>query len=156
MFRSHISPAFAGLALALIAAVTSPGTVRAESGTNPDNDIMACTISVEYKRSNVSRLVYNRDFLVGPTSPYTDDFSTATRLRFFDATVSRIDNMPQVAVVFDADVDTFNAVQFGTTLKVRDASNGETQSGNNSFFTSVPGASGSHRTTYTLTCKRAF
>lgn len=156
MFKSHMSPAFAGLALAIAAAVAAPGAVRAESGSNPDNDIMACTISVEYKRSNVSRLVYTRDFVVGPNSPYTDDFSTATRLRFFDATVARIDNMPQVAVVFDADVDVFNAVQFGTTLKVKDESNGETQSGNNSFFTSVPGAAGSHRTDYTLTCKRAF
>ncbi|MBP6750656.1 MAG: hypothetical protein KA144_13540 [Xanthomonadaceae bacterium] len=155
MFKSQMSPAFAGLALAFVAALASPGAVRAESGSNPDNDIMACTVSVEYKRSNVSRLVYTRDFVVGPNSPYTDDFSTATRLRFFDATVSRVDNTPQVAVVFDADVDTFNAVQFGATLKVRDASKGETQSGNNSFFTSAAGASGSHRTDYTLTCMRA-
>lgn len=154
MSISHASPAFAALALAV--ALASPAAVRAESGTNPDNDIMACTISVEYKRSNVSRLVYARDFVVGPNSPYTDDFSTATRLRFFDATVARVDNMPQVAVVFDADVDTFNSVQFGETLKVRDASNGETQSGHNTFFSSVAGASGSHRTDYTLTCKRAF
>lgn len=116
---------------------------------------MSCTISVEYKRSNVSRLVYTREFLVSPTAPFTDDFSTATRLRFFDATVARIDNEPHVAVVFDADVDVFNAVQFGTTLKVHDENKGDTQSGHNSFFTSVPGAAGSHRTDYTLTCMRA-
>lgn len=155
MSTPHASPTFAGLALALIAALAAPATVRAESGTNPDNDVMSCTISVEYKRSNVSRLVYTREFLVSPTAPFTDDFSTATRLRFFDATVARIDNEPHVAVVFDADVDVFNAVQFGTTLKVRDENKGDTQSGHNSFFTSVPGAAGSHRTDYTLTCMRA-
>ena len=60
-----------------------------------------------------------------------------------------------IAAVFDADVDVFNAVDFGTVLKVKDESKGETQTGNSSFFTSAPGAAGSHRTEYTLTCARA-
>ncbi len=127
----------------------------ADSGSNPDNDIMSCSVSVEYKRNNVSRLVYTKDFLVSPGTPFSDDFSTATRFRFFDATVARVNGVPEVAAVFDADVDVFNAVDFGTVLKVKDESNGETQTGNSSFFTSAPGAAGSHRTEYTLTCARA-
>ncbi|MEQ1514059.1 MAG: hypothetical protein ABL934_15435 [Lysobacteraceae bacterium] len=127
----------------------------AESGPNPANDTMACSVSVEYKRNNVSRLVYTKDFTVAPDAPFSDDFSTATRFRFFDATVARVDGIPEVAAVFDADVDVFNAVDFGTVLKVHDESKGETQTGNSSFFTSVPGAAGSHRTEYTLTCARA-
>jgi hypothetical protein len=127
----------------------------AESGSNPLNDTMDCSIAVEYKRSNVPRLVYQKSFRVAPDAPFTDDFSTATRLRFFDATVSRVDGVPEVAVVFDADVDVFNAVDFGAVLKVHDESGGETQTGDNSFFTSVPGAAGSHRTSYVLNCARA-
>ena len=127
----------------------------AATGNNTDNDIMACSVSVEYKRNNVSRLVYTKDFTVAPDAPFSDDFSTATRFRFFDATVVRVDGVPEVAAVFDADVDVFNAVDFGTVLKVKDESKGETQTGNSSFFTSAPGAAGSHRTEYTLTCARA-
>jgi hypothetical protein len=127
----------------------------AESGTNPANDTMDCSVSVEYKRNNVSRLVYTKDFTVAPDAPFSDDFSTATRFRFFDATVARVDGTPEVAVVFDADVDTFNTVDFGAVLKVHDESKGETQTGDNAFFTSATGASGSHRTAYTLTCAKA-
>jgi hypothetical protein len=127
----------------------------AATGNNTDNDIMACSVSVEYKRNNVSRLVYTKDFTVAPDAPFSDDFSTATRFRFFDATVVRVDGVPEVAAVFDADVDVFNAVDFGTVLKVKDESKGETQTGNSSFFTSAAGAAGSHRTEYTLTCARA-
>lgn len=127
----------------------------AATGNNPANDTMACSVSVEYKRNNVSRLVYTKDFTVAPDAPFSDDFSTATRFRFFDATVVRVDGVPEVAAVFDADVDVFNAVDFGTVLKVKDESKGETQTGNSSFFTSAAGAAGSHRTEYTLTCARA-
>ncbi|TXH72320.1 MAG: hypothetical protein E6Q88_06475 [Lysobacteraceae bacterium] len=129
--------------------------VFAASGSGGDNDAMACTVSVEYLRSGTARLTYNKDFVVGPNSPFSDDFSSATRLRFFDATVTYVDGIPEVSAVFDADVDVFNAVQFGFTLKVRDESNGETQSGYNTFFSSVTGASGSHRSNYTMTCARA-
>ncbi len=127
----------------------------AATGNNPANDTMACSVSVEYKRNNVSRLVYTKDFTVAPDAPFSDDFSTATRFRFFDATVARVDGVPEVAAVFDADVDVFNAVDFGTVLKVKDESKGETQTGNSSFFTSAAGAAGSHRTEHTLTCARA-
>ena len=127
----------------------------AATGANPANDTMACTVSVEYKRNNVLRLTYTKDFTVAPDAPFSDDFSDAIRFRFFDATVARVNGIPEVAVVFDADVDVFNAVDFGTVLKVKDEGKGETQTGNNAFFTSVPGAAGSHRTNYTLTCARA-
>lgn len=143
------------LIIASTLAISAATHVFAESGTNPANDTMSCQVSVTYKRSNVLRLTYEKDFLVSPDAPYTDDFSNSIRFRFFDATVQRVNGIPEVSVVFDADVDTFNAVDFGTTLKVKDESNGETQTGNNTFFTSVPGAAGSHRTDYTLTCKRA-
>ncbi|MEQ1515095.1 MAG: hypothetical protein ABL931_01240 [Usitatibacteraceae bacterium] len=140
-----VSAAVAGFAVPAVAA----------SGSNPANDTMACSVSVDYLRSGVVRLSYVKDFEVSPDAPFTDDFSNAIRFRFFDASVVREAGVPVVSVVFDADVDVFNAVDFGAVLKVKDESNGETQVGNNTFFTSVPGAAGSHRTNYSLTCKRA-
>ena len=139
------------LAAAVVAAATAPAMAATGSG-NEANDTMACTISVEHKRGSVTTLVYTRDFVVAPSAPYTDDFSTATRFRFFDATVARVDGAPEVAFVFDADVDVFNAVNFGSVLRVNDENKGDTLTGSSSFFGS---AVGSHRSFYTLTCKRA-
>lgn len=140
------------LAAAVVAAVNTPAMAATGSG-NEANDTMACTVSVEHKRGNVTNLVYTRDFVVAPSAPYSDDFSTATRFRFFDATVARVNGNPEVAFVFDADVDVFNAVNFGSVLRVHDESGGETLTGSSSFFGS--GNVGSQRSFYTLTCKRA-
>ncbi len=139
------------LVVAATAVLSTPAMAESGSG-NETNNTMACTISVEYKRANVTTLVYARDFVVSPGTPYSDDFSTSTRLRFFDASVENVNGTPEVAFVFDADVDVFNAVNFGAVLKVHDESKGETLSGNSSFFGS---GVGSHRSFYTLTCKRA-
>ncbi len=142
-------------ALLIAAAATALTTpAMAESGSsNEANDTMACTVTVEHKRGNVTNLVYTRDFVVAPSTPYSDDFSTATRFRFFDATVARVNGSPEVVFVFDADVDVFNAVNFGSVLRVHDESGGETLTGSSSFFGS--GTTGSQRSFYTLTCKRA-
>lgn len=150
--RPSLRPAWLLFCLTAIVAIPQ---AYAASGPDPDGDAMACTVSVVYKRSGTIRMTYDKSFVVAPDAPFSDDFSTATRFRFFDASVERIDGAPQVAVVFDADVDVFNAVDFGVALKVRDESNGETLAGNTSFFSSVPGAAGAHRTDYTLTCRRA-
>lgn len=139
------------LAAAVVTAATTPAMAATGSG-NEANDTMACTVSVEHKRGSVTTLAYTRDFVVAPSAPYTDDFSTSTRFRFFDATVARVNGSPEVAFVFDADVDVFNAVNFGSVLRVHNESGGETLTGSSSFFGSTVG---SQRSFYTLTCKRA-
>lgn len=139
-------------ATATATAFAAPAMAAAGPG-NEANDTMACDITVEHMRGNVMSLTYTRDFLVAPSTPYSDDFSTATRFRFFDATVERIDGSPVVTFIFDADIDVFNSVNFGSALKVRDENKGESLSGTSSFFGS--GTTGSHRSFYTLTCKRA-
>ena len=118
-------------------------------------DVMACDVQVTYSLNNVPSLSYAMSFQVAPDAPFSDDFSTATRFRFFDATMTVEDGVPVVSIVFDADVSVFNTVDFGASLKVRDRNKGETTSGNNSFFSSLPGVAGAHRTEYTLSCQRA-
>lgn len=140
------------LIAAAATALSSPAMAASGSG-NEGNDTMACDITVEHMRGNVISLTYTRDFVVSPSAPYSDDFSTATRFRFFDATVERIDGSPVVTFVFDADVDVFNSVNFGSALKIRDENKGDSLGGTSSFFGS--GTTGSHRSFYSLTCKRA-
>ena len=144
---------FAGFlaASAVAALLSAPAVAKADTLT----DIMACSVNVEYSRNNSVRLTYVKDFQVSLNTPYSDDFSNTLRFRFFDANMTVEDGLPVVHIAFDADVDTFNAVAFGAELRVRDTSKGETTQGNSGFFTSVPGAAGSHRTIYTLTCQKA-
>jgi hypothetical protein len=138
--------------LASIAALTLAAPVVAHADAT---DPQACSVTVEYSLNNVLRLSYQKDFVVAVDAPFSDDFSTATRFRFFDAFLTVEDGVPLVSIAFDADVSVFNAVAFGAELKVTDPRHGSSTSGNSGFFTSVPGAAGSHRTAYTLTCQRA-
>lgn len=117
-----------------------------------ENDPMACTVDVKYFQNNTLRLTYTKEFQVAVDAPYTDDFSTATRFRFFDSRLSYENGIPVVWISWDADVNVFNAVAFQATLKVTDETHGETTTGRSGFFGS---SVGSNATDYTLTCKRA-
>lgn len=140
------------LACASLAALvaTAPSAAHADQV-----DPMACVVTVDYTLNNQSRLSYTKDFVVGVGSPFSDDFSTATRFRFFDARLDDVGGDPVVSFVFDADVSTFNAVQTQGSLKIKDQTHGESTSGVNAFFSSLPGVAGAHRTTYNITCQRA-
>lgn len=119
------------------------------------NDTLACSISVEYRLNSTVALTFVRDFTVSPTAPYSENWSTPTRFRFFDASVTDVAGTPVVSIIWDADVSVFNTVDFGAQLKVRNPSSGETTSGDQAFFTSGPTGGTAHRTSYSLTCARA-
>jgi hypothetical protein len=135
------------LLLSVVAAATLGAPQAADAAAS---DPLACSIAVTTTLNSVATLAYTRDFTVSTTTPFSDDFSTATRLRFFDASVTIEAGTPVVAIQLDADVSVFDTVDFSTSLKLRDA-HGETTSGTSSFFTSNRAI----RTEYTLTCARA-
>lgn len=135
------------IALAAVAfAVLAAPSLASAAPTDPQT----CTVAVTTTLNNTTSLVYNQTFTVSTTTPYFDDFSTATRFRFFDASMTIVDNVPVVAISLDADVSVFDTVDFTTSLKVRD-SHGESTSGTNAFFTSNRAV----RTSYSLDCARA-
>jgi hypothetical protein len=140
----------------IVALATAAVATLAPTAAHADRvDPVACSINVEYTLNNAVRLSYVKDFVVSVDAPFSDDFSNAIRFRFFDAFLTVEDGLPVVGISFDADVSVFNAVAFDTTFKLRDQSHPATTSGRSGFFSSAPGAAGSHRTTYTLTCERA-
>lgn len=140
-------------AMAAAAVSLLPSTVSTVAADQFDP--MQCSVKVEYSLNNTVRLLYERDFVVGPDATYSDDFSTFTRFRFFDALLTQEDNVPVVNIAFDSDVSVFSGVAFRADLKVVDETHGSTTKGVNEFFTSATGAAGSHRTKYDLTCRRA-
>lgn len=138
------------VAAALIIAV--PSLASAASG-NGNTTPQACTIHVEYAQANTVRLTYDKAFVVSPDAPFSDDFSTATRFRFFDAWATVDDRgIPVVSVSWDADINVFNAMAFQANLTVTDQTHGETTQGRAGFFGS---SVGSNTATYFLTCQKA-
>lgn len=138
------------LALASLAALSALTTLAAPRAAHAAaTDPLACTVSVTTTLNGTTALVYNQQFSVSTTAAYFEDFSTATRFRFFDASVTIENGLPVVAISLDADVSVFDTVDFTASVKVRDA-HGETTSGTNAFFTSNRAI----RTAYTLTCAR--
>lgn len=130
-------------------AIGAPSVARAASS----NDPQLCTINVEYAQGNVVRLMYQKQFTVSVDQPFSDDFSTATRFRFFDAWAT-VDarGIPVVSVSWDADVNVFNAMAFQANLTVTDQSHGESTQGRAGFFGS---SVGSNTANYFLTCQKA-
>ncbi|MEQ1743158.1 MAG: hypothetical protein ABL869_11770 [Candidatus Nitrotoga sp.] len=138
----------------LIASFTVVGITSSLMANAASDDALACSVAVNFT-SGAGSLTYAKVFEVSPTAPFSDDFSTLIRFKFFDASMTVESGIPVVKINFDADVSVFNSIGFGASLKVRDASNGETISGDNAFYSSVPGGGGANVTKYTLSCKRA-
>ena len=103
----------------LIASVTVAGLVSSFAASAADTDAMECSVAVNFT-SGAGSLTYAKVFEVSPAAPFSDDFSTLTRFKFFDATVAIESGIPVVSIFFDADVSVFNAVSFEASLKVRD------------------------------------
>jgi hypothetical protein len=120
----------------------------------------ACSISIEYTRDGASQLTYAKDFVVSTTTGFSEDFSSPTRARTFSASLSAdATGTPVVKFAFFADINAFDAVDFGTDLTVRD-SKGATTSGYSTFYTMVQTSSTTrtsvkHESTYTLSCAKA-
>ncbi len=84
---------------------------------------VTCTINVvnTLHSSNgtvVGTETYQRDFVVSEGIPYSEDFSTRTRFKFFDAALTRTNGDSVVAIRWFADVSVFNSVDFASSLKI--------------------------------------
>lgn len=138
-----------GLALLAAAALGAPAVATAE-----DLRSVACSVQVDYLLNNVLRSTYQRDFTVSPGVPYSEDFSTAVRFRFFDAsTTLEADKSYRVTISYYNDVGVFDFVDFGTELTLREDRVSETNRASHSYFTSI-GSPGERTTNWTLTCTR--
>jgi hypothetical protein len=116
------------------------------------NDPVSCSVSVDYVPNGVLREHYQKDFVVDTATPFSDDFSTVTRFKFFDATTQKVSGVSTANIAYFNDVGVFNSIDFRAKLNLRD-DRGETTDGSYTFFTLLP-ASAEHTTNYSLTCKR--
>ncbi|MFO1328428.1 MAG: hypothetical protein U1F56_13790 [Rubrivivax sp.] len=136
--------------LALSAATLAPVAQAA------DNPAVGCSVGVDYQRNNVLGHAYRQSFVVDTLTPYVEDFSSATRIREFRATVSRAGSDVVVNIDYYNDVGVFVSVGFTTSLTLRGGGAPQTATGtHNTYVTNLAaGAGGTHTTSYTLTCQR--
>lgn len=96
----------------------------------------------------ISRESYQKAFVLTEGGSFSDDFSTRTRFKFFDAFLEKVDGANTISINWYADVTVFNSVDFDTSVVLANGQKSGTSSGRHTFYTS-----GSSTTTYfTLTC----
>ncbi len=96
----------------------------------------------------VLRETYQKEFVLADGVPFFDDFSTRTRFKFFDASLSKENGDSTISINWYADVTVFNSVDFDTSVVLSDGQKSGRSTGRHTFYTS-----GSSTTTYfTLTC----
>lgn len=140
------------IALAAVSALTLLAPLASSAA---QNDPVACSVTVTYSLNGVVRESYQKDFVVDTATPFSDDFSTFTRFKFFDATTTKAQGTSTVNIAYFSDVSVFNSVDFSAKLSLRE-DRSETTEGESTFYTSVVNSgSAAHKTAYVLTCKRA-
>ena len=114
---------------------------------------VACSVTVDYLLNDVVRAPYQRDFVIAPGVGFQDDFSTATRFRYLDASTRLEADGKTTTISFSYynDVGVFEAIDFRTELKVRDDRVPQTTSGSHTYWSSL-GEADNHTTDYTITC----
>jgi hypothetical protein len=132
----------------VVASVAAPITVQASQ-----TDSVTCSVAISYVLNGSLRESYQKDFVVAPTAPISDDFSTFTRFKFFDASTRRESGASVVDISYYSDVGVFDSIDFRTKLTLRDDKASETASGSHTYFASL-GLVGEHTTNYNLTCQR--
>lgn len=134
-------------AAALLLAATLTPAAQAQALT------VSCDVSIQYLLNGSLMDTYARAFQVSEGVPYSEDFSTATRFKFFDASFAREVNQGRVSISYYNDVGVFSTVQLNTSLVMRKRTGVETTGGDHTYSTSQ-GAAGNHETRWTLSCAR--
>lgn len=144
----RVSGSLVTVCLALWAA--APAEVNAASGNG-----LNCSIDVTYRHTNAgtvfSTQTYSRAFEVSDAAPFSDDFSTPTRFKSFNATAATARGTTVVTADFFNDVGVFSTVAFTTQVTVSGGT--ATQAGSHSYASTL-GVAGNHDTFYVLTCSR--
>lgn len=145
-----MSTTFRLLAACAAAACLSVPTLASAGVTS-----VSCSVSVDYLLNNNVGHAYRKDFVVSDESPYFDDFSSATRVREFSASVSKNGGDSVVTIDYFNDVGVFTSMSFNTSLTVNGGGNvGRSTSGNQSTFVSSSTGGATHTIRYSLTCNR--
>lgn len=100
--------------------------------------------------ASVSTVPYHAEFQLDEGEVFSDDFSTATRFKFFDAALSKVNNDWVMSIDWFADTTVFNSVDFRTDVILPNGQKSSLSSGSHTFFNSTS----STKTTFSIVCTR--
>ncbi len=114
---------------------------------------VTCTIDMVVETMNNSGTVvstesYQNSFVLQDGDLFSDDFSTVTRFKFFNAGMSKANGESIVTVDWFADVTVFNAVDFNSTVVLSGNQKVGKTIGEHTFYTSGSAT----RTKFSLVC----
>lgn len=142
------------MSLTLVALVTG-GTSLWQSIEAKRPEVVSCTVDIVHTTRAQDGTVlgtefYSKDFVLSQGTDLSDDYSTPTRFKFFNATLQEAGGAATVAIDWFADVSVFNSADFSTALTlIKGQKQGDISASHT--FSSTPGHS---TTTYTLTASR--
>lgn len=150
MIRPMLRTKPALLALALVAGLAT-AALQPKALASSDDKGLACSIEVVVQTRNgfgtvVGTETYKREFVLVEGGSYSDDFSTRTRFKFFDARFDKVNGEKTVSGDWFADVTVFNSVEVSTAVTLEDGDKRGKSSASHTLYTS----GGSTTTTFTL------
>ena len=140
-------------ALLVVGLALAGMTTEAKAVSKSSGGDVGCIVDVVVETRNqsgtvVSTELYQKEFTLVDGQFYSDDFSTRTRFKFFNADMSTSNGDSTITMYWFADVTVFNSVDVGTTVNLGRGRKDNTSSGTHILYTST----GSTRTSFSLTC----
>lgn len=141
---SVVAVAIAAVVFTLIP--TQQATAKKATGVRCTIDMVVETLSGS---SVVGTETYSRSFTLNDGETYSDDFSTPTRFKFFDASMTRLNGSSTISVDWFADVSVFNSIDFNSSVVLsKNQKIGKTV-GSHTFYSS----NNATRTSFALVCQ---
>lgn len=134
------------LATAVAAIFITPIQASADQVQN-----VFCSIVVDVLKPGGATESYQNNFYLQPGSDFFDDFSTATRIKEFSASLGFNAGKTNVTINYFNDVGVFDSIEFGTTYTLPRNREPGTVTGRSAAYTS----NGNFIADYSLSCNIA-
>ncbi len=122
----------------------APGKATGASGSKG----VTCVIDVVVQTGATLQTTYRKEFTLLEGETYSDDFSTATRMRFFDASLTKVNGEWIMSVDWYADTTVFNTVELRTAVVIPSNQKVGKTAGTHNFWNSTT----SSETGYSIAC----
>lgn len=109
---------------------------------------VTCVIDVVVQTGPTLQTTYHKEFTLLEGETFSDDFSSATRMRFFDASLTKVSGEWIMDVDWYADTTTFNTVEMRTAAIIPKGQKSTKTAGTHNFWNSTT----SSETGYSVVC----
>lgn len=109
---------------------------------------VTCVVDVVVQTGPSQQTAYHKEFTLLEGEVFSDDFSTATRFKFFDASLTKVNGEWIMAVDWFADTTVFNSVELRTAVTIPNGQKTAKTAGTHTFTNSTTNS----ETGYSIVC----